>query len=539
MHGKSECNNSFITETKFSKAGFYKQKRGLIYNSGFPPKSTTFQVNAYQYPWFFWYMKSRNTLLSSVEKFYLALSNNLCMPTSEKKYYSLLEITRSLESVIQKTYTKSYWVKAEIAKLNFYTHSGHCYPELVEKESGKVLAQIRSTIWAGNFDRINNKFRKITRENLDEGMTVLFLAKVGFHPVYGISLNISDIEPAFTLGEMTREKTDSIERLKKEGLFLKNKAVKKALLPKRIAIISVETSKGYKDFIQILSTNEWGYGFFQMLFPALLQGDGAVKSIKAQLSRIREAIDHFDVVVIIRGGGGDIGLSSFDNYSLAKTVATFPIPVLSGIGHATNETVVEMVAYANKITPTDLAYYLIQQFHNFSVRLQNAQKSIFEESQKMIQTAHQQTNEQSRLFHFSTRNLINTHHTTIAFLAQKLERNALASLNKENGYLSEVSTHMTHQPLQLLTKSKHKLLNLQKELVIFSQYKIKSTNTQLELLYEKVNLLKPENILKRGYSITTFNGKPIRDVKQLAKDEIVETTLFKGKIKSKIESIEK
>lgn len=461
------------------------------------------------------------------------------MPTSEKKYYSLLEITRSLESVIQKTYTKSYWVKAEIAKLNFYTHSGHCYPELVEKEGGKVLAQIRSTIWAGNYERINNKFKETTRENLDEGMTVLFLAKVGFHPVYGISLNISDIEPAFTLGEMTREKTQSIERLRKEGLFEKNKALPLALLPKRIAIISVETSKGYKDFTQILSANDWGYGFFQMLFPALLQGEGAVKSIKAQLLQIKKTIKHFDIVVIIRGGGGDIGLSSFDNYSLAKAVATFPIPVLSGIGHATNETVVEMVAHANKITPTDLAYYLIQQFHNFAVRFQNAQKSVFEESQKMIQTAHQQTNELSHLFHYSTRNLINTHQTTIAYLVQKLERNALASLNKENGYLSELSTHITHRPFQLLTNSKHKLYDLQKELAIFSQHQIKSTNNQLQLLHEKVNLLKPENILKRGYSITTLNGKPIRDIKQLAKNEIVETTLFQGKIKSKIESIEK
>lgn len=460
------------------------------------------------------------------------------MSSSEKKYYSLLEITRSLESVIQKTYTRSYWVKAEIAKLNYYTHSGHCYPELVEKLDGKVLAQIRSTIWAGNFDRINKKFREITRENLDEGMTVLFLAKLGFHPVYGISLNISDIEPSFTLGELTREKTASIERLKKEGLFFNNKNRSLPLLTKRIAIISVETSKGYKDFTQILSPNDWGYGFFQMLFPALLQGEGAVKSIKTQLLRIRETIDHFDVVVIIRGGGGDIGLSSFDDYSLAKAVATFPIPVLSGIGHATNETVVEMVAHANKITPTDLAYFLIQQFHNFSVRLQNAQKSLFELTAEMIQTEKQRTKENSRSFHYFTRNLINTHRSVLASSAQKLERNVRESLNKEKNYLSEVGAHLSHQPFQLLNNSKHQLLNLQKELAIFSQHKIKSANNQLELLDEKVNLLKPENILKRGYSITSFNGKPIRDVQQLAKNNIVETSFFKGKIKSRIESIE-
>ena len=460
------------------------------------------------------------------------------MGTTEKKYYSLLEITRSLESVIRKTYTKSYWIKAEIAKLNFYTHSGHCYPELVEKEGSKVLAQIRSTIWAGNFERINKKFRDVTRENLKDGMTVLLLAKVGFHPVYGISLNVSDIEPSFTLGEMARERNASLRRLHEEGIFNNNKKLLLPILPKRIAIISVETSKGYHDFAQIINSNNWGYRFFHLLFPALMQGEGSVKSIKAQLTRIKKAIAHFDVVIIIRGGGGDIGLSSYDNYSLAKAVATFPIPVLTGIGHATNETVVEMVAHANKITPTDLAYFLIQTFHNFSVRMQESIKVIRSESENILQTENRRLAEISRSFNFASRNLVNANKSLISILVHQLEKHSNAALNNRKNFLTEITNRFKYKPLQLLFENKSRLSNIEKELMIFSQHKIKGAQNHLELLNEKVNLLKPENILKRGYSITTLNGKPIKHSRQLSKNDIVETSVFEGKFKSRIESIE-
>jgi len=460
------------------------------------------------------------------------------MSNTEKKYYSLLEITRSLESVIRKTYTKSYWIKAEIAKLNYYSHSGHCYPELVEKEGSKVLAQIRSTIWAGNFDRISKKFSEITREKLNEGMTVLLLAKVGFHPVYGISLNITDIEPAFTLGEMAREKQASIAQLKKEGIFNSNKLLPLPLLPKRIAVISVETSKGYHDFTQIINNNNWGYRFFHLLFPALLQGEGAVKSIKTQLIRIQKAITHFDVVIIIRGGGGDIGLSSFDHYSLAKAVATFPIPVLSGIGHATNETVVEMVAHANKITPTDLAYFLIQQFHNFSIRVQEAQKTLQNEAEKRIQAEQQRLGEASRSFDYLTQNLLSSFTSEINTFALRLKNNVDDVIDRKAFHINEMGSLLKYRPLQLLVEKRTQLSATTKTLDIFSQQQIKSSLNHLTLLHEKVNLLKPENILKRGYSITTLNGKPIRNAGQLTRNEIVETTVFKGKFKSRIETIE-
>jgi len=310
------------------------------------------------------------------------------------------------------------------------------------------------------------------------------------------------------------------------------------LLPKRIAVISVETSKGYHDFTQIINNNNWGYRFFHLLFPALLQGEGAVKSIKTQLIRIQKAITHFDVVIIIRGGGGDIGLSSFDHYSLAKAVATFPIPVLSGIGHATNETVVEMVAHANKITPTDLAYFLIQQFHNFSVRIQEAQKSIQSEAEKRIQAEQQRLGEASRSFDYLTQNLLSSFTSEINTFALRLKNNVDDVIDRKAFHINEMGSLLKYRPLQLLVEKRTQLSATTKTLDIFSQQQIKSSLNHLTLLHEKVNLLKPENILKRGYSITTLNGKPIRNAGQLTRNEIVETTVFKGKFKSRIETIE-
>ncbi|MDO9028037.1 MAG: exodeoxyribonuclease VII large subunit, partial [Candidatus Roizmanbacteria bacterium] len=263
---------------------------------------------------------------------------------NDKTVLSLLEVTQSIQKTLSERYKSSFWVKAEMNKLNLYPQSGHCYPDLVEKKDGKVIAQMRATLWKDDYIRINNSFQRILKEPLKNGVQILFSAKITFDPAYGLALRIIDIDPSFSLGELEREKQETIERLKKEGIFNKNKEQKLPLLPQRIAIISVETSKGYADFLKIIDENSWGYKFFHFLFPAFLQGEKAIESIGHQLKRIEKVKSHFDVVAIIRGGGGDVGLSCYNNYQLASEVALFPIPVITGIGHATNETVLEMLA---------------------------------------------------------------------------------------------------------------------------------------------------------------------------------------------------
>src|SRR5699024_7019962 len=299
--------------------------------------------------------------------------------TSQKrKIYSLSFVAKSIQKTIAKRYTQAYWIKAELNKLNYYQHSGHCYPELVEKKEGRVLTQIRSTLWKNDYQRINKSFLKLLKEPLKDGIKVLIFATIEFHPEYGLSLHILDIDPSFTLGDLEKEKQKSIEKLKKEGIFNQNKKIKFPVLPQRIAVISVQTSKGYADFLNVLGNAKKNnnYAFFQMLFPSLLQGDQAVFSLRKQLNRIRKVAHHFDIVVIVRGGGGEIGLTCYNNYELAKDIALFPIPVLTGIGHATNLTVAEMVAYKNAITPTGLAEELIRKFDEFAFPVEEYKKQV-------------------------------------------------------------------------------------------------------------------------------------------------------------------
>lgn len=385
---------------------------------------------------------------------------------NDRPVYTLSDISKSLQSIISKTYNQPYYIKAEIIKLNYYPRTGHCYPELAEKEDEKIKAQMRAIIWSSQYKTINERFKKITGDIIKEGITILCLASIEYSPQYGLALHIQDIEPTFTLGEMAKSKIAVIERLKKEGIFNANKKMQLPLIPKRIAIISIETSKGYSDFMITLRQNNWNYQFDCQLFPAILQGEKAITTITEQLAVIRSRITEFDCVVIIRGGGGDVGLSCYDHYQLAREVATFPIPVLSGIGHSTNETVTEMVAYANKITPTEVAYFLIQKFHDFSILIEDFQNFILKTATDRIKNDFINMGNNTRLIKLFSKQII------------------------------------------------------EKQQAIIDNY-IK----QLELLH-------PENILKRGFSITYHKGKVITDSNNLQNEDLIVTQYYKGKTES-------
>ncbi|MCZ2339245.1 MAG: exodeoxyribonuclease VII large subunit, partial [Chitinophagales bacterium] len=207
-------------------------------------------------------------------------------------------------------------MKAELYKLNYFPKSGHCYPELLEKRDEKIVARIDGMIWRDDYLKIDKSFINTTGENLKDGITILFKAGVEYHPINGLKLHIREIDPNFTLGELARQKNACIQKLKDEGLFDRNRNLPLPVLPKRLAIISVETSKGYRDVMDVLEGNEYKYVFITSLFPALLQGDTAIASILGQLQNIERRQSEFDLVLIIRGGGGDVGLSCFDDYKL-------------------------------------------------------------------------------------------------------------------------------------------------------------------------------------------------------------------------------
>jgi exodeoxyribonuclease VII large subunit len=414
------------------------------------------------------------------------------MPETQngKTVFTLLEVTRSIQKTIAERYKSAYWIKAEMNKLNLYPHSGHCYPELVEKTGGRITAQIKCNLWKDDYQRINANFLSVLKEPLRDGIKILLLARISYHPEHGLTLRIMDIDPGFTLGDLEREKQQAIDQLQQLGIFTSNKHKKLPLLPQRIAIISVNTSKGYLDFLGKIENNPWQYTFFHMLFPAILQGEKIYAQISQQLRRIEKLADHFDAVAIIRGGGDEIGLTAYNDFRLAKMVAEFPIPVLSGIGHITNQTVVEMVAHKCFITPTDLANFLFEQFHAFASAVQKAEKAIAGFATRKLVNENIRLQSEVKIFQSVCRNLVAGNYNSIGNKKQSLMMNARAF--------------------------------------------VKTNAVEIVNLDRAVQHLDPQNVLRRGYSITTINGKAITTVDGLTEGTNIHTEVYNGTILSKV-----
>lgn len=477
----------------------------------------------------------------------------------ERKVFSLQEVMKSIQRVLANRYQQAFWVKAEMNKLNYYPLSGHCYPELVEKQNEKVIAQVKCNLWKTEFLKINQRFLNVLGEPLKDGVNILLYVTITFDTLHGLSLRILDIDPSYSLGQLHKEKSQSIEKLTAEGILNRNKEILFPLLPKRIAVISVETSKGYADFSNVIEGNPWGYGFFHMLFPAVLQGDRAVDSIIFQLGRIRKVIHHFDVVAIIRGGGGEIGLSSFNNYYLAKEIAMFPIPVITGIGHATNETVSELVSAKNAITPTELADFLIQKFHNFSVPVQNALDKITSFSKKLLAEEKVKFYNTTRYLQSITRNTLIKNgnligklsgavftSTELIFRNEKflhtllitgLKNRSQIMFNSENQSIHQNAVLLKRDVVLKMRQAGLQILETREELLKNAEDYLKRTRLEILNAEKHIMIMSPENVLKRGYSITRIKGRTLTDLATVKEGDVIDTIILQGQISSTVKSI--
>lgn len=418
----------------------------------------------------------------------------------------------SIRKTLAERYTSAYWIRAEMNKLNYYAYSGHCYPDLVEKTEGRVEAQMRAIIWKADFQAISHKFQQVLGEPLREGSHILFLAQIQFDAQHGLSLRILDIDPTYSLGELEREKQETITRLQQEGILHRNKTRPLALLPQRIAVISVESSKGYADFRKIIENNGQGFRFFHQLFPAQLQGEKAVLTITRQLHHIREQSHLFDVVVIVRGGGGDVGLSAFNNYELVREIALFPLPVLTGIGHATNETIAELVAFKNAITPTEIAHILIQRFLGFLQSVQQTESRIAQLTERKIRE------ERVRLVQLQA--YLKSRIAAELSRYRRARTDAMQSLAKGGQYLLRAYKQEQLQQEQLLSKQVRNYLDMKKN--------------KLEYMQHHLSILDPAEVLKRGYSITLYNGKPVQNAAAIPEGAEIESLLSQGSLSSKV-----
>ena len=273
------------------------------------------------------------------------------------KQYSLLELCDCIDEALQSKLEETYWVRAEIASL---TERGHCYMELVEKaKNNSIAAKVRATCWSHVYHLLSAYFANETGQMLSVGMQVLLQVEVSFHAVYGLSVNVVGIDPTFTLGDLARQRQQTIQRLQEEGVMDMQRSLKMATLPRRIAVVSASDAAGYGDFCHQLESNSGGFRFHTQLYPAVMQGEQSPASIIRALGKIAERTEEYDVVVIVRGGGASTDLRNFDDYSLALHCANFPLPIIAGVGHTRDVSVVDMVVHTSVKTPTAAAEWLI------------------------------------------------------------------------------------------------------------------------------------------------------------------------------------
>jgi exodeoxyribonuclease VII large subunit len=402
---------------------------------------------------------------------------------------SLYELGRLIRLTLREGLPDAYWVQAELSEVR-EAYNGHCYVELVQKaERGNALvAKARGTIWANVYKMLRPYFENATGQRFAAGIKVLMQVSVEYHEQYGLSLTVYDIDPTYTLGDMARRRHEILQQLEEEGVLTLNKELPMPLLPQRVAVISAVGAAGYGDFCDQLSSNPYGFVFYPKLFPAVMQGDRVEETIIAALDKIVAEQEAWDVVVIIRGGGATSDLSGFDTYDLAANCAQFPLPIITGIGHERDDTVLDAVAHTRVKTPTAAAEYLIASLVEAATRLDELTSSLA-------------TGITDRIYHEERR---------VESIAQRIP--SLFSL--------------------IYTRGMHRLEQLEAQMATALQRSLVEQKHRLTLIEKIVEGASPQQILQRGYSITRCEGKVVRDAASLPQGSVLTTTLADGEVTS-------
>ncbi len=466
---------------------------------------------------------------------------------------TLSELNQAIKHALLDRFPTTVWLVAEVSEMKV-NRNGHCYLELIEKEGSSIIARSRATIWSYTFRMLKPYFETTTGKAFSQGIKILVHVTVEYHMAYGLSLNIKDIDPTYTVGDMALQRKEIITRLKTEGVFEMNKELELPLVPQKIAIISSATAAGFQDFMNQLENNESGFKFYTKLFEATMQGAATSSTIIGALERIFQYDDFFDAVVIIRGGGATADLSSFDDYDLAFNITQFSLPVITGIGHEKDDTIVDLVAHTRMKTPTAVAEFLITGVARFYERLQFLENEVVQLTKFTIDE------NQNKLEHFaeslnnSVLKFITEKQATLAKKGNVLQQNVSKFSFKKKYELSNLKHDLDAVVSLWFVEVKNRIERKQRvfrrvineallnEASSLSNYKNRVKNLSgRRLLIEQekihinentVRLLDPKNVLKRGYSLTLKNGWIVKSVKQLSPDDEIETRFADGKVKS-------
>ena len=417
-----------------------------------------------------------------------------------EKALTLYELNSLVRETIEEELHQEYWVEAELSEVREVR--GHCYMQLVQydrsEEGGKrkryentPIAQASAKCWQSSWQLLRPYFEKETGQRLHAGMKVLLQVYANFHETYGFSWIVTDIDPTYTMGDMARKRQEIIRVLKEEGVFDLQKELPLPLFCQRIAVISSANAAGYGDFVNQLENNEYGFQFHTQLFPAVMQGEDVEKSVIAALEQIfRGSENTFDCIVIIRGGGATADLSGFDTLALAENVANFPLPIITGIGHERDESILDMVSHTRVKTPTAAAAFLIDHLKEVLEVLNDAQERITRYAQQKLSTLDAQ----------------------LSVVAEAIPR--LFSVVK--------------------TRQDARLDSMQEKMTMLIERRLETEQHRIQLVSEKVKSLDPTLLLRRGYSITLHNGKVVKDVSVLNTGDELETRLAHGSVRSKV-----
>lgn len=408
---------------------------------------------------------------------------------------SLYELNSLVRKSVKTCLPDTYWLQAELSEVRT-NYTGHCYVEFVQKETkgNNLIAKARGTIWSNVFSLLKPYFEESTGQAFVAGIKVLVKVSVEFHELYGFSLTVQDIDPTYTLGDMARKRREILKQLEREGVLTLNKELSIPTLPQRIAVISSGNAAGYGDFCNQLHKNDSGFIFYTKLFPAVMQGDKVESSIISALNDINSCRDNWDVVVIIRGGGATSDLSGFDTYELASNCAQFPLPIITGIGHERDDTVIDSVSNTRVKTPTAAAEFLIDKMISASSILDEHTTSIKEGIKQIVDSQYEKLSKMITILPLRVRIRI-----------------------KEESYRQDMTkSRLSSSVASLLMKEQHRL----------------------QLLEQEMKSASPFEIMKKGYSISLLNGKSIKDSSILKEGDKVETIYHKGKSTSIITNIE-
>ena len=401
---------------------------------------------------------------------------------------SLYDLNALVRRSLEQCLPDEYWVQAELSEVRTHPATGHCYVEFVQKDprGNNLVAKARGVIWSNVFRLLRPYFEESTGQAFEAGIKVLVQVSVSFHELYGFNLTVHDIDPTYTLGDMARRRREILKQLEDEGVLTLNKELPMPVLPRRVAVISSPTAAGYGDFRHQLEHNPRGYAFQVTLFAAAMQGDRVEASILEALDAINSRVEQFDVVVIIRGGGATSDLSCFDTYLLAAACAQFPLPIITGIGHERDDTVLDSVAHVRVKTPTAAAEYLIARMDEAADRLND--------------------------------------------LVVRLHEGVTARLEQERRCLYQCRNRIPASAVRRVSSAQLELLTARKNLH-------RSVETLLVRHRHRLGDASPEKLLARGYSLTLKDGRAVKDASRLHEGDVLVTQVHKGTLTSIVKNI--